>query len=169
MLVASSSNFLVPNWTFVAELLIFLIVLGVMARVILPPLQRSVAERADGIKRSVKRADAHRAEAARLTVERRTLLNEARLDARGEVDHAIREAEEERRAAQDRGHAEYNRLLGEAVAAIDAERTTARRGMRDNLPALIGAAAERVIGTQVDMARHPQVVADARAAVEEVA
>jgi F-type H+-transporting ATPase subunit b len=167
--LVASSNFLIPNWTFVAELLIFLIVLGVMARVVLPPLGRSVAERADGIKRSVHRADSLRGGAARLTAERRTLLAEARLDAREEVDHAIRQAEEERRAAQDRGHAEYNRLLAEATSAISRERVMARQGMRTNLPALIAAAAERVIGTQVDIHKHSEVVADAMRAVEEVA
>lgn len=169
MLLASSSNFLLPNWTFVAELLIFLVVLGVMAKVVLPPLTRAVTDRADGIRGSVQRADALRSEATRLAGERRTVLNEARLDARGSVDHAIREAEEERRAAQERGQAEYNRMLAEAVATISTERARVRGDMRDNLPALIAAAAERVIGSQVDVGRHAQVLADAAAAVEEVA
>jgi F-type H+-transporting ATPase subunit b len=167
--VLLASNFLLPNYTFFAELLIFLIVFGVMARVILPPLQKSVGERADGIKRTVQRADAVRGDAARLVVERRTVLNEARLDAREDVDHAIRQAEEERRAAQDRGRVEYGRLLAEAVDKIAGEQVMARQGMRTNMPALITAAAERVIGTQVDIAKHSQVVADAMAAVEEVA
>lgn len=165
MLVASS-NFLIPNWTFVAELLIFLIVLAVMARVVLPPVAGAVKERADGIRRSLQRAELLRSQAEEASAERRRILTEAREQARASVDEAIRAGDEERRAAQARAQAEQSRLLDEARAVIGAEQDVARRALRNNLSALIAAAAERVIGSEVDMARHAGVLEDAMAAAE---
>jgi F-type H+-transporting ATPase subunit b len=166
VLLASNSNFLIPNWTFVAELLIFLVVVGVMALVVLPPLQKSLTDRQDGIRRSVQRADALRSEAAEATAERRRILGEAREQARSTVDGAIRAADEDRHEAQGRGQAENARLVAEARDVVEGERAAARREMGRNMGSLIAAAAERVIGSQVDPARHAGVVAEAVAAVE---
>src|SRR5580658_7561817 len=114
MFAATNSNFLVPNWTFVAELLIFLVVLGVMARFVLPQLSRAVTDRTDGIRRAVQQAEARRAEAAAATAERRRVLTQAREDARAMVDAAIIAAEEDRRNAILRGQAEGARLMEDA-------------------------------------------------------
>ncbi len=166
MLAASSSNFLLPNWTFVAELLIFLIVLGVMAKFVLPQLSRAVTDRADGIRRAVQQTEALRSEAAQTTAERRRVLTQAREDARAMVDSAIIAAEEDRRNAVLRGQEEGRHMMEEARTTIAAERLRARRELHDNVPALIVAAAERVIGSQVERSRHAAVIAEAMAAVE---
>jgi F-type H+-transporting ATPase subunit b len=164
--LVASSNFLIPNWTFVAELLIFLGVLWVMARFVLPPVSNSVTERAEGIRRSIQRAELLRREADEASAERRRVLAEARDRARNTVDESVRGADEERREAQARAQAEQARLIEEAEAVISAEKDVALRDLRANLPALIAAAAERVIGTQVDITRHPDVVAEAVASAE---
>ena len=166
MLAASNSNFLVPNWTFVAELLIFLVVLGVMARLVLPQLARAVSDRAEGIRRAVQKAEALRADAARATTERRRVLTEAREDARAKVDSAIIAAEEDRRNAILRGQAEGAQMMEDAHRVVAEERRRARRELEANLPTLVVAAAERVIGSQVDPARHAGVIADAVAAAQ---
>jgi F-type H+-transporting ATPase subunit b len=166
MLAASSSNFLLPNWTFVAELLIFLIVLGVMAKFVLPQMSRAVAERAEGIRRTVQQTEALRAEAARATAERRRVLTQAREDARAMVDSAIIAAEEDRRNAVLRGQAEGRQMMEDARATIAAERLRARRELHGNVPALVVAAAERVIGSEVDRSRHAATIAEAVAAVQ---
>jgi F-type H+-transporting ATPase subunit b len=166
MFAATNSNFLVPNWTFVAELLIFLVVLGVMARFVLPQLSRAVTDRTDGIRRAVQQAEARRAEAAAATAERRRVLTQAREDARAMVDAAIIAAEEDRRNAILRGQAEGARLMEDARGVIATERLRARHDLRDKVGTLIVAAAERVIGSHVDAGRHAAVIAEAVAAVE---
>ena len=40
MAASSSTNFLVPDGTFIAEFIAFLIIVGVIAKWILPPLKR---------------------------------------------------------------------------------------------------------------------------------
>lgn len=160
MLVASS-NFLIPNGTFIAELLIFLIVLGVMAKFVLPPLRDAVDARAQGLRDEVQAAEAARAEAEQLNADRRRTLSEARAEARGIVDGAAREAEQARDDARNRGQAEYERLMTDAKASIDVERARARAEISSDLPGLVVSAAERVLGSTVDRSRHEAVIAAA--------
>jgi F-type H+-transporting ATPase subunit b len=52
-----NSNFLVPNATFFVELLLFLIILFIFARFIVPPLSRAMAEREQMIRRAAEDRD----------------------------------------------------------------------------------------------------------------
>jgi F-type H+-transporting ATPase subunit b len=164
MLFASNSNFLIPNWTFVAELIIFLIVLGVMALVVLPPLNKALADRSGGIRDEIQRAEAARAAAEEATRERRAALAAAREQARGIVDGANRSAETARQDARARGQEEYARLLEQASAEVEYERRQARAELSDDIGTLVVAAAERVIGSEVNPKRHAPVIATAVAA-----
>src|SRR5216684_6081834 len=95
--------FLVPNGTLIVELVIFIVVLGIVARVILPPLQKAVSERQERIRSGLETGEEGRAEAERLERERRATLDEARTEARGILEVAQREAESKRDAARHRG------------------------------------------------------------------
>jgi F-type H+-transporting ATPase subunit b len=165
-MLASGGNFLIPNATFFAELIIFLIVFGVMAKWVLPPLQKAVADRAAGIRSEIHAAEVARAEAERLSAERRQVLGDARLKARGIVDDAARAAEQVREEARQRGQAERDRQLDKARTAIEIERTRARSEVSSQLGGLVVAAAEAVIGASVDPERHRAVIAEAIAASE---
>jgi F-type H+-transporting ATPase subunit b len=165
-MLASSGNFLIPNATFFAELIIFLIVFGVMAKWVLPPLQKAMADRAAGIRSEIHAAEAARAEAEHFSAERRQVLADARLAARGIVDEAARAAEEVREQARQRGQAERDRRLNEARSVIALERARARSEVSSQLGALVVAAAEAVIGSSVDPERHRSVINEAIAAAE---
>src|SRR5437879_12456958 len=53
VLAQGGNNFLLPNGTFFAELIIFLIVLAVIWRLVLPPVQKAMAERHDLLQRQL--------------------------------------------------------------------------------------------------------------------
>jgi len=97
---ASSSNnlSLLPNGTFIVELLIFIIVLGVMAKFILPPLQKAMDERERTIRAGVDAGEQGNVEAQQLGEQRRAVLDEARARAREALDAAAEEAESLREA-----------------------------------------------------------------------
>src|ERR1019366_4049218 len=84
---SGGGNFLIPNGTFIVELVIFLVVLGFIAKWILPPLQEVGETRRARIRTSLQGAEQARAEAQNLTAERDRLLAEARVQARGILDH----------------------------------------------------------------------------------
>ncbi|MHB1488401.1 MAG: F0F1 ATP synthase subunit B family protein, partial [Acidimicrobiales bacterium] len=71
----ATSNFLVPNGTFIIEIIGFVIVLGVIAKVILPPINKALEERQDQIRDSLASADAARAEADDTRAQRQAILD----------------------------------------------------------------------------------------------
>src|SRR6478735_8026628 len=112
-----TSNFLVPNGTFFAVLLIFLITLGVIWKWVVPPVSKVLAEReamlaktaADARKSAEQVAAAQadydstmagaRTEASSIRDEARAagrqVIDEKRAEANGEVAETVREADAE--------------------------------------------------------------------------
>lgn len=160
----TGSLFLLPNFTFVLELVVFLLVLAFMAGYVLPPVRRAVREREDKIRGAVEAAERARAEAERLARERRAVLGAARSKARGIVEEANQAAEESREEGRRRGQEEFERLVAAAQGEIDAARTSARDDVMADLGTLVLHAAERVIGTALGDQRHRVLVAEAIAA-----
>lgn len=161
----TGSLFLLPNFTFVLELVVFLLVLGFIAKFVLPPLRQAMAEREGGIRRAVEAAEHARAEADRLARERREVLEAARQQARSIVDEANRAAESSRDEGRRRGQEEFERLVAAAEGDIDAARQSARDEVMGDLGTLVLHAAERVIGAGLDDQRHRSLVDEAISAV----
>ena len=75
----NGGNFLIPNGTFVVELVIFLVVLGIVAKWILPPLKAGRPRRGGrGFTSRSHSAEEARAESQNLLAERDRVLAEAR-------------------------------------------------------------------------------------------
>ena len=155
--------FLVPNGTLIVELVIFIVVLGIVARVILPPLQKAVSERQERIRSGLEAGEEGRAEAERLERARRNTLDEARTEARGILESAQREAESKRDAARHRGLVEYERQLAVASDSIEAERQATIEEVSASLEMLVVDAAQRIVGASVDPARHREAIERVRA------
>ena len=161
----ATSNFLVPNFTIVFELIAFLIVLWVIGRKVLPPLNKVLVERQEQIRGELEAADKAKADAEDADAERRTALEEARHQARGIVSQANATADQITASAQARAQAEYDRI----VQAADVEVTIARQAAVEEVTAKVGeivlAAAERVIGREIQAADHRDLIDEAIAAV----
>src|ERR1700679_3397607 len=91
---SSNSIFLLPNGTFIFELVIFIVVLGILAKFVLPPIQHVMDERERQIQSGLGASDSGRAEAQRLDEERRRTLEQARAQARTVLEEAGRHAAE---------------------------------------------------------------------------
>jgi F-type H+-transporting ATPase subunit b len=78
----ATSIFLLPNGTFFVELLVFVVLLFIAGRYILPPLNKALTSRQEKIRAALAAADAARAEAADADNERAKVLAEAREQAR---------------------------------------------------------------------------------------
>jgi len=164
MLLAASSgnsNFLIPNGTFVFELIMFIIVLGIVAKFILPSLQKAMSDRETTIRASLTASDEGRVEADRLARERVAVLEQAHAEARVIVEGASREVERLREEAQQRGMAEFERELERARAVIVQESRTLREETIAKLDEVVVRAAERIVGVDVDPVRHRDAIAAA--------
>jgi F-type H+-transporting ATPase subunit b len=160
----NGGNFLIPNGTFVVELVIFLVVLGIIAKWILPPLQAVGEARRARIGAALSEGEQARAEAQAVLIERDRVLAEARAQARGIVDRANQDADAALEQGRARGQAEYERLVAASRAEISAEAGLARRELVVRLDGLVVSAAERVLGNSVDPESHRQLIHEAVAA-----
>jgi F-type H+-transporting ATPase subunit b len=154
----STPIFVVPNGTFFVELILFVIVLGVMARFVIPPIQNVIAERDTRIRAGMAAGDEGRAEADRLARERAQLLDGARSEARGLIEAASRSADTAFEDARRRGSAEHDRLLEEARPRLEAEGEQLRVDLTGRLGELVVGAASQVIGERIEVSRHRQLI-----------
>lgn len=158
--------FLLPGFTFVLELIGFLLTLGVIAKYVLPVLNKAMNDRQNYIRNSIESAEQARSEADRLAVERREMLEAARQEARGIVDQANEIAEQLREEGRQRGQEEYERLVAAAQGDIELERQRARDEVMEEVGSLVLEAAERVIGAGLDSDRHRALVDEAISAAQ---
>ena len=164
MLIADS-NFLIPNGTFVVVLLAFILVLGFIGRSVLPYLNKVLTERQEQIRTELEAADQAKADAEQADTERRALLEQARGQAREIVSEAQTAADQTKLRAEADAQAIHDRI----VRAADAEVTVAREAAIEEVTARVGeivlAAAERVIGREIQAADHQELIDEAIAAV----
>ena len=154
----NGGNFLIPNGTFVVELVIFLVVLGVIAKWILPPL-REVTETCQArIRAALEQAETARAESQGVLAERDRVLAEARSQARGIIDQANQAADAAMELGRARGLEEYGRLVEASRVEVEGECRRVRQELVGRLDTLVAAAAERVLGTEVEPGRHRALI-----------
>ena len=59
----AASNFLVPNATFLVELLAFIVILWILGKYVVPPINRAISDRQASIKKEFDEAEAAKAAA----------------------------------------------------------------------------------------------------------
>jgi F-type H+-transporting ATPase subunit b len=164
--LASNSNFLVPDGTFIAEFIAFLVIVGIIAKYVLPPLNKAMAARQEQIRASLEAADVARAEADETRAQRQVILEEARQRAREIVAQANTSAERVTSQAEERGQQEYDRLLRAAEAEIVLARQRAVDEVSAQLGALALSVARQIIGREIDAASHRDLIDEAVAALK---
>lgn len=160
MPLAASSNPLVPHWP---ELIIgtiaFLIVFALLAKVLMPRISATLAERTDAIEGGLKRADDAQEEANKVLTQYRAQLADARHEAARLREQAKEEAAQivaEGRAA---GVAERERIIASANTQIEADRQQALTALRTEVGSLAVELASRIVGESLaDEARQSRMV-----------
>ena len=129
----ASGNFLIPDGTFVAELVVFLLVLLAISRLVVPPLKASMEKRQEAIRQQLEdarqakeRLDAAESEYAAAMAEARAEAARTREEARrirqeiidGARDEARTAAEEVTRQAEERLAVQHRQVLAELRAEV---------------------------------------------------
>jgi F-type H+-transporting ATPase subunit b len=165
-MVLASSNFLVPNGTFIVEVVAFLIVLYVIGRKILPFVNKAITERQDLIRDSLEAAEKARTEADETRGQRQQILDEARQQAREIVTQANKTADQVKSDGQERGQQEYERLVSSADAEIALERQRALDEITTRIGALVLSVARQVVEREIDAQRHRALIDEAVSALQ---
>jgi F-type H+-transporting ATPase subunit b len=144
------SNFLVPNMTFVFELISFLVIMWVLYKYVLPPVNQAMTERQEKIKAQFDEAAQLKADAEATEKENQEQLANARAEA-----SRIREEAREQGAqiiAQHREQAqvEAERITSNAQAQLEIERTQALNQLKGEVGAIATTLAGRIVGESLD-------------------
>jgi F-type H+-transporting ATPase subunit b len=151
---------LLPNLT---ELIIgaiaFVIVFAVLAKLLLPRIQKTLEDRTNAIEGGLKRAEEAQAEANRLLDQYRAQLRDARQEAARLRQEATEQGAQIIAEMRTEGEAQRQRLVSSAEAQIQAERQQALTSLRAEVGALAVELAGRIVGESLeDEARQRRTV-----------
>jgi len=151
--------FLLPNGTFFVELAIFLFIVFMIGKYIVPPINRAMEERQSIIRSSLDQASDREAQAAALMAQYQDQLAEARTEA-GQIraqaqSDKVSMVEEAKKEASDAA-AQVN---ARAEAALAAERASTVASLRQEVGSLAVTLASKVVGESLqDDARASAIV-----------
>jgi F-type H+-transporting ATPase subunit b len=161
----ATSVFLIPNGTFVVELLVVLVILFLVTKYILPPLNRALEARQEKIRTALEAADQARADAAAADDARAQVLAEAREQAREIVASAQATSDQLKAQSGARAQAEYDRILANADAEVAAARQRAIDEASARMGDVVFELVTKIVGREVDQNAHQDLVREAVAAL----
>ncbi len=145
-----ASNFLVPNATFLVEVVAFAIMVFVLGKYVIPPINKAMTDRQNAIRKEF--ADLEEAEAAARKAEKeyKDQLADARHDAA-----KIREEAREQGAAiiadmRKQAQEEAERILRHGRAQLEAERSQAVASLRTEVGTMATSLASRIVGESLE-------------------
>jgi F-type H+-transporting ATPase subunit b len=168
-LAASSLGPLAPDLT---ELIIgtiaFVIVFAMLARVLMPRIQKTLQERTDAIEGGLKRAEEAQAEAARVLKQYQDQLAEARHEASRLREEAKEQGAQIIAEMREQAQVEARRVAESAQAQLETDRQQAITSLRAEVGALAMELASRIVGEALkDEARQQRTVDRFLAQLEE--
>jgi F-type H+-transporting ATPase subunit b len=149
--------FLLPNGTFFIELFVSIILIVLIYKYVLPPINKAMEERQEKIRTALESADQARADAEAADDERRNVLEQARQQAR----EIVATAEQVRTDNQARGQAEYERIVGNADVEIALARQRAVEEAASRMGEVVMEVVERIIGREVNLEMHRDLIDEA--------
>jgi F-type H+-transporting ATPase subunit b len=159
--MTTAGIFLLPNGTFFIELAVSIVLILLIYKYVIPPINKAMEERQEKIRSSLEAADRARADAEAADDARRSVLEEARHQAREIVAQANRTAEQVRVDAQSRGQIEYERIVGSAELEVGLARQRAVEEAAARMGEIVMDVVERVIGREVSAEAHRDLIDEA--------
>jgi len=155
---AETSNFLIPNGTFLVELILFGIVLGVLGWYVAPAVAKALREREEMVDRTARQSQ--EANAKLTAAEQR--YSEALADARAESGRIRETARAEGQRTLDElrevAHAEASAVIGRGNEELAVQREQAVRELQSSIGELSVTLAGRVVGTELPEATRTATV-----------
>lgn len=150
LLVPLATNFLVPNATFFVELFAFAIMVFVLGKYVIPPINKAMTARQDAIRRQFAELD-----------EAKSGANEAEQEFRAQITDARHEAARIREEAREQGatiiaemreqaQTEAARIVEHGHAQLRAERQQALASLRVEVGSLATTLAGRIVGESLE-------------------
>jgi F-type H+-transporting ATPase subunit b len=148
--VPMASNFLVPNATFIAELIAFGVIIWVMAKYIVPPINKAMADRQAAIRKQFADLEEAESDARKAEADYKEQLNNAKHEAARIREEAREQGAQIVQDAREKAGTEAERIIEHAHAQIEADRKAAFASLRRDVGSLATTLAGRIVGESMD-------------------
>jgi F-type H+-transporting ATPase subunit b len=149
-LVPLEGNFLVPNATFLVELAAFALMLFILGKWIVPPINRAMTARQDAIRQQFADLDQAKQDAREAEEEFKAQIANARHEAAKIREDAREQGAQIIAEMREQAQVEAGRIVEHAHAQISAERQHAVASLRAEVGALATALAGRIVGESLE-------------------
>jgi F-type H+-transporting ATPase subunit b len=156
----AAQNPLIPTWPeFILGTICFIVVFGVLGKMLLPRLLKTLEEREDAIQGGINRADEAQAEAQAVLAQYRAQREDAKHEAARMREDAREQGAQIIAEMRERAEAESRRIIEAAQTQIEAERQQALISLRAEVGALAVELSGRIVGESLsDTARQSRMV-----------
>ena len=149
-LVPLQGNFLVPNATFLVELAAFGLMLFILGKWVVPPINRAMTARQDAIRQQFADLDQAKDDAREAEEEFKAQIADARHEAAKIREDAREQGAQIIAEMREQAQVEAGRIVEHAQAQISAERQHAVTTLRAEVGALATALAGRIVGESLE-------------------
>jgi F-type H+-transporting ATPase subunit b len=146
----TESNFLVPNATFFVELAAFALLFYLLAKYVIPPINRAMTNRQDAIRQEFADLDRARADANAAEAEFKAQIADARHEAARIREEAREQGAQIVSEMRQQGESEKARIIDGAHTQIAAERQQAVASLRAEVGTLATTLAGRIVGESLE-------------------
>jgi F-type H+-transporting ATPase subunit b len=141
----AAGNFLVPNATFIAEFIAFLLILLIIARYILPRIEGPLRERQEIIRKQMEDSDEAKRKLAEAEEKYKAALIEAREEAAQIREHARAEAQRTIEELRAQALEEQARIIARGDEQLALQRNAIVRELRTEIGTLAVELSEKII------------------------
>ena len=146
------------NATFIGQILVFLILIWFFGKFITPVIGKAIDERQKKIAEGLSAADRGQKSLDEAKSRAEEVIREARDRANQIIDQASKRSNEIVDAAKQSALSEGDRLIAAAKQQIELETSKAREALRREVADLTVRSAAKVLGREIDPARHADIL-----------
>jgi len=146
--------------TFIGQIVVFLVFLGLMKKYLYGPLSDLMEQRSVKIAEGLAAADAGKEARAKAEAEIAKQLKEARGKAQEILTAAEKRAAEVEEEITTKARGDAQQIVDAAREEVGAEVNKARQALRKEVADLAMLAAERVLAAELDQKRHAKLIGD---------
>ena len=148
--VPMASNFLVPNGTFIVELIAFATIVYILGKYVIPPINRAMTARQEAIRTQFAELDEAKADARKAESDYKEQLNDAKHEAARIREEAREQGAQIVQEAREKAQTEHDRIIEHAHTQIEADRKAAFTSLRSDVGSLATTLAGRIVGESLD-------------------
>jgi F-type H+-transporting ATPase subunit b len=140
----------VPNATFLVELVAFGVIIWILAKFVIPPVNRAMTARQDAIREKFADLDEARDDARKAEAEFKAQIADARKQAGKIREEAKEQGDQIVAEAREQAQVEAKRIVDHGHAQLEAERKQALASLRAEVGTLATELASRIVGESLE-------------------